>query len=152
MKENIFKLTDRMLHKSPLNVKIKHIKNHMLHNFNCKTSPVFEKTVPICAHKQLLMDDEWSPILCDCDGFLTSGQNRCPLPSTDLLSGHRASTLPWDLSPFKVNSLKITQGQTFCLFQNKSFWIFKRGLLLSDFCDNFFPRPRDTKMMSLWLY
>lgn len=75
-----------------------------------------------------LMDDEWSPILCDCDGFLTSGQNRCPLPSTDLLSGHRASTLPWDLSPFKVNSLKITQGQTFCLFQNKSFWIFKRGL------------------------
>lgn len=42
-----------MLHKSPLNVKIKHIKNHMLHNFNGKTSPVFENTVPICAHKQL---------------------------------------------------------------------------------------------------
>lgn len=95
-----------------------------------------------------LMDDEWSPILCDCDGFLTSGQNRCPLPSTDLLSGHRASTLPWDLSPFKVNSLKITS----VCFKTNLFGYLRGDSLLSDFCDNFFPRPRDTKMMSLWLY
>lgn len=113
----------------------------MLHNFNGKTSPVFENTVPICAHKQLF-DGWWViPNIMWLWWIPDKRQNRCPLPSTDLLSGHRASTLPWDLSPFKVNSLQITQGQTFCLFQNKSFWIFKRGLLLSDFCDNFFPRP-----------
>lgn len=51
MKENIFKLIDRMFYKLLLNVKIKYIKNYMLYNFNCKILLVFEKTVFICVYK-----------------------------------------------------------------------------------------------------
>lgn len=78
-----------------------------------------------------LMDGEWSMILCDCDGFLTGWWNHCPLPSEE---SHRKDT-GHRLCPGNSHLLRSIssqyQGQTFCLFQNKTFfffWIFKRWL------------------------
>lgn len=63
----------------------------------------------------------------------------------DIDTAHGSLTLTGQLPPH------ITEGPYLHLLSKQIFLIFKRWLPFIRFCELLFSRPRDTKMMGLWL-